>query len=82
MRKALELQQGEENARKEWCVEEINTVEKELDITNRKKKDQEESLELMADRIARLKDEVKHLEHDQEDADIELAKAGTMDYSL
>lgn len=72
----LVLQEGEEKARKTWCVEEIKAVEKEIDVQKRKKKDQEEGIELRSERIAILQGEVKALEKEQEDADIELAKAG------
>lgn len=76
MRESLELQQGEEAARKEWCVTEINTVEKQIDNTARKKKDQEEKIQLMAERMARLTAEIRGLNKQQDDANIELAKAG------
>merc|ERR1719262_1245472 len=74
MKENLELQQGEESARKNWCKEEIHNTEKALDDTNRKKMDQEENIQLIKERIARLQAEIKSLEHEQEDADIELAK--------
>lgn len=75
MRHALEFQQGEEKLRKTWCVDEIQQVEKDLDNSNRKKKDIEEKIELMAQRMERLRYEIKILGHEQEDADIELQKA-------
>jgi hypothetical protein len=75
MRHALEFQQGEEQVRKNWCVDEINTVEKNLDNENRNKKDLEEKIELMAKRMERLRYEIKQMNYAQEDADIELEKA-------
>lgn len=74
MKESLELQQGEESARQEWCKKEIHDTEKALDNTNRKKLDQEENIELIKQRIARLQEEIKQLTYDQEDADIEQAK--------
>lgn len=76
MKENLELQQGMEAARKNWCVDEIHRTERELDNTNRDKLDQEESIQLTKERIARLQAEIKGIMNDQEDADIELAKAG------
>jgi len=72
----LVLQEGEEKARKNWCKDEIIAVEKEIDNQKRIKKDHELGIQVRQERIDRLKDEVKHLEKLQEDADIELAKAG------
>jgi hypothetical protein len=75
MKENLEIQQGMEAARKNWCVDEIHRTERELDNTNRKKLDQEESIQLTKERIARLEAEIKQIMYEQEDADIELAKA-------
>lgn len=76
MKENLQLEQGEESAFKEWCVQEIHNTEKALDDINRKKIDQEENIQLIKERIARLQAEVKQLLYNQEDADIELAKVG------
>lgn len=75
MKEALELQQGEENARQEWCVTEINTVEKQIDEEKRTKMDLEEKIELGEERRQRLIKEVKHLKNEQDDADVELQKS-------
>lgn len=74
MKENLQLQQGEESARKNWCQDEIIATEKALDNTNRKKLDQEENIQLIKERIARLQYEIKQLRYDQQDADIEFAK--------
>jgi len=71
----LEIQQGEEMARRDWCQEEIIASEKQLDNLARDKKDHEEKIELMAKRMERLRYEIKQLRYDQEDADIETQKA-------
>merc|ERR1719160_1945790 len=75
MRQSLEIQQGEEMARRDWCQEEIIASEKQLDNLARDKKDHEEKIELMAKRMERLRHEIKQLRYDQEDADIETQKA-------
>jgi hypothetical protein len=75
MRKALEIQQGEEMARRDWCQEEIIASEKQLDNLARDKKDHEEKIKLMAKRMERLKEEIKQMRYAQEDADIETQKA-------
>lgn len=75
MREALQLQQGEEAARRDWCQEEIHTSEKQLDNLKRDQYDHEEKIELMAERMKQLKLEIKNMNHDQEDADIETQKA-------
>merc|ERR1719420_2535046 len=76
MRTALEIQQGEEMARRDWCQEEIIASEKQLDNLVRDKKDHEEKIKLMDVRMKRLHEEIKQLRYDQEDADIETQKAG------
>lgn len=76
MRQNLEVQQGEESARQEWCKEEIITTEKQLDIMSRKKADQQETLEMTEHEIMKLQAQVRGLTRAQMDADIELAKAG------
>lgn len=75
MRQSLEIQQGEEMARRDWCQDEIIASEKQLDNLARDKKDHEEKIKLMAERMARLNEEIKQLRYDQEDADIETQKA-------
>eukprot|EP00746_Dinoflagellata_sp_MGD_P072506 gnl/MRDRNA2_/MRDRNA2_29422_c0_seq1.p1 gnl/MRDRNA2_/MRDRNA2_29422_c0~~gnl/MRDRNA2_/MRDRNA2_29422_c0_seq1.p1 ORF type:complete len:1031 (+),score=355.64 gnl/MRDRNA2_/MRDRNA2_29422_c0_seq1:288-3095(+) len=75
MRKALEIQQGEEMARRDWCQDEIIASEKQLDNLARDKKDHEEKIKLMAKRMERLTYEIKQMRYDQEDADIETQKA-------
>eukprot|EP00746_Dinoflagellata_sp_MGD_P163182 gnl/MRDRNA2_/MRDRNA2_91086_c0_seq1.p1 gnl/MRDRNA2_/MRDRNA2_91086_c0~~gnl/MRDRNA2_/MRDRNA2_91086_c0_seq1.p1 ORF type:complete len:1000 (-),score=329.71 gnl/MRDRNA2_/MRDRNA2_91086_c0_seq1:52-3051(-) len=75
MRQSLELQQGEEAARRDWCQDEIIASEKQLDNLARDKKDHEEKIQLMAERMARLRNEIKQLRYEQEDADIETQKA-------
>lgn len=75
MRQSLELQQGEEAARRDWCQDEIIASEKQLDNLLRDKKDHEEKIKLMAERMARLNKEIKQLRYQQEDADIETQKA-------
>merc|ERR1719158_1114651 len=75
MRQALQVQQGEEQARRDWCQDEIIASEKQLDNLRRDKQDHEEKIELMAERMARLRYEIKQLNYDQEDADIETQKA-------
>eukprot|EP00746_Dinoflagellata_sp_MGD_P164949 gnl/MRDRNA2_/MRDRNA2_93934_c0_seq1.p1 gnl/MRDRNA2_/MRDRNA2_93934_c0~~gnl/MRDRNA2_/MRDRNA2_93934_c0_seq1.p1 ORF type:complete len:959 (+),score=322.94 gnl/MRDRNA2_/MRDRNA2_93934_c0_seq1:83-2959(+) len=76
MRQSLEMQQGEEQARQEWCKDEIIATEKQLDIMGRRKADQEEQLERIEMEIMKLKAQVRGLTRAQMDADIELAKAG------
>lgn len=76
MMESLEVQQGEEAARKEWCVEEIHATEKAIDNKNREKDTSESILKALDVRGAELKEEIKQLGYQQEDADIELAKAG------
>jgi len=73
---SLELQQGEEAARKTWCVQEIHQTEKAIDNKNREKDTSETVLKNLDVRGAELKEEIKQLGHEQEDANIELAKAG------
>jgi hypothetical protein len=75
MRQSLEIQQGEEAARRDWCQDEIITSEKQLDNLARDKKDHEEKIALMKERMDRLKEEIKQLRYNQEDADIETQKA-------
>lgn len=76
MRESLELQQGEEAARKTWCVEEIHQTEKAIDNKVREKDTSETIIKNLDVRGAELKEEIKQLGYEQEDADIELAKAG------
>lgn len=75
MRQSLEIQQGEEMARRDWCQDEIIASEKQLDNLARDKKDHEEKIKLMAERMKRLNNEIKQLRYNQEDADIETQKA-------
>lgn len=72
---SLVLQQGEEAARKTWCVEEIHQTEKSIDNKNREKETSETIIKNLDVRGAELKEEIKQLGYEQEDADIELAKA-------
>jgi len=76
MRQSLEMQQGEESARQEWCKDSIITTEKQLDIEKRRKADQQEQLEQIEMEIRTLQAQVRGLTRAQMDADIELAKAG------
>jgi hypothetical protein len=76
MRESLEMQQGEEQARKTWCVEEIHQTEKAIDNKVREKETSETIIKNLDVRGAQLKEEIKQLGYEQEDADIELAKAG------
>merc|ERR1719181_1552951 len=76
MRASLEMQQGEEQARKTWCVEEIHQTEKAIDNKVREKETSETIIKNLDVRGAELKEEIKQLGYQQEDADIELAKAG------
>merc|ERR1719159_2327555 len=62
-------------ARRDWCQDEIIASEKQLDNLARDKKDHEEKIKLMAVRMERLREEIKQLNYDQEDADIETQKA-------
>jgi hypothetical protein len=71
----LELQQGEETSRNDWCQDEIIATEKEL-LKERQQKDRSESkITVNKEDLKKLKNEVKLLGFDQEDADIELQKA-------
>lgn len=76
MRQSLEMQQGEEQARQEWCKDEIIATEKQLDIMGRRKADQQEQLERIEMEIMKLQAQVRGLTRAQMDADVELAKAG------
>lgn len=76
MRQSLEMQQGEESARQEWCKDEIITTEKQLDIVSRRKADQEEQLEQIEMEIGKLQAQVRGLTRAQYDSDVELAKGG------
>jgi len=71
----LELQQGEETSRNDWCQDEIIATEKELQKEKQNKDRCETNIEVTKKEIADLKNEIKLLGFDQEDADIELQKA-------
>jgi len=74
MKSELELQQGEETARKDWCVDEIHAVEKKIDINARLVADLNEHIERIEYLLTEGKEELKHLLHDLEDAQIEVQK--------
>merc|ERR1719217_1879746 len=70
----LELQQGEETARNDWCTDEIIATEKALQKEKQNKDRCETNIKVTKGDIEKLKNEVKLLRYDQEDADIELQK--------
>merc|ERR1719316_722183 len=74
MKSELELQQGEETARKDWCVDEIHAVEKKIDDNARLVQDLNEHIERIEYMLSEGKEELKHLLHDLEDAQIEVQK--------
>lgn len=74
MKDSLELQQGEETARKDWCVDEIHAVEKKIDINGRLVQDLNEHIERIKYMLTEGKLELKNLLHDLEDFQIEVQK--------
>merc|ERR1719274_86270 len=74
MKSELELQQGEETARKDWCVDEIHAVEKKIDINARLVADLNEHIERLEYLLTEGKEELKQLIYDLEDARIEVQK--------
>jgi hypothetical protein len=74
MKDELVLQQGEETARKDWCVDEIHAVEKKIDNNGRLVQDLNEHIERIKYMLTEGKEELKHLLHDLEDAQIEVQK--------
>eukprot|EP00746_Dinoflagellata_sp_MGD_P165115 gnl/MRDRNA2_/MRDRNA2_94203_c0_seq1.p1 gnl/MRDRNA2_/MRDRNA2_94203_c0~~gnl/MRDRNA2_/MRDRNA2_94203_c0_seq1.p1 ORF type:complete len:1028 (+),score=370.57 gnl/MRDRNA2_/MRDRNA2_94203_c0_seq1:126-3209(+) len=71
----LEMQQGEETSRNDWCVDEIAATEKALQKERQNKDRCKTKIKYNEKDIAKLKNEVKLLRYDQEDADIEVQKA-------
>merc|ERR1719160_1592141 len=69
------MQQGEETAKYEWCQEEILAVETELAKEKINKDRCYEKIKINKKDMAKIKNEVKLLHYDQEDADIETQKA-------
>jgi len=74
MMSELEKQQGEETARKDWCVDEIHAVEKKIDINARLIADLKEHIERLEYLLTEGKEELKQLIYDLEDARIEVQK--------
>jgi hypothetical protein len=71
----LEMQQGEESARNDWCNDEIIATEKALQKERQNKDRCETKIKYNEKDLAKLKEEVKQLRYNQEDSDIELQKA-------
>lgn len=71
----LELQQGEETSRHDWCNDEIIATEKALQKARQGKDRCQTKIKYNDKDLAKLRNEVKLLGYDQEDADIELQKA-------
>merc|ERR1719428_501937 len=69
------MQQGEDTSKKDWCDDEIILTEKKLQKERQNKDRCETNIKVTNQDIAKLKNEVKLLQYDQEDADIELQKA-------
>jgi hypothetical protein len=70
----LEMQQGEEASRNDWCVDEIAATEKALQKEKQMKDRCETKIKYNTKDMTKLKEEVKQLNYAQEDADIELQK--------
>lgn len=70
----LELQQGEEASRNDWCVDEIIATEKALQKEKQMKDRCQTKIKYNKKDMAKLREEVKQLNYNQEDADIELQK--------
>merc|ERR1719240_761806 len=72
---SLELQQGEETSRVDWCQDEIANTEKKMQNEKFTQDREKSTINVNNEDLKKLKYEVKQLNYAQEDADIELQKA-------
>merc|ERR1719456_16189 len=71
----MKRQQANDVKKKAFCVDETQKTERQLDVERRNKADEEEKMDLLAQRMKELETEIKELKKEQDEQNSELGMA-------